>query len=880
MNSTEKENIGGIGHIEKMSAKPGTKLKKQGVLKMRNEGQSLLPKPAQKQRRNAGVETKKSEDKISTEESSVTTTTNAGAPKHLQSESRVKLGHQAPAPVPQNLTTKLQRDTDALIAFSNQRAIETIKEQKNIEDDSEVNAELAAGAALGRVKVFARVRPPTASSLASKGGYSYTLTSDEPTVLQVLEPTDRPGVAGKSFQFDHIFGPQTSNAEVFRVSCLPLVTSVMNGFNGTLMAYGQTGTGKTYTMGTMPPYSASQGFRTSTEEGMIPLLVKSLFTRIKKDNTQTYRVKVSYIQIYQDEVLDLLSTEAPAVVHHRGQIETKDKGLAVRESSTRGVYIDGMIEKEVNTPEKLLEILNQGRRKLVFGETRMNKASSRSHAICFISVECVVNGKEEQTQTDKSKNTTEKEEIKVRGKITLCDLAGSERIKKTGSEGDRKQEAQHINSSLHELGNVVQALATGAGTGYIPFRNSVLTRVLQESLGGNCKTSLIICCSPYMKDQGETRATCHFGSRAMKIVQHAKINMDLDYRYLANTLATQLELKEEMWKQLENKLRRNIAILEEQLEEKTSESVQGAQYQKKLQAKERELEQVKAEYEKKLASSYERAKAAAAETAKVMAKSRAARKTLTAEIDKKSKESNATTEALKLKVECLQEEIVVLSEEKQNISEKLLFLQDENEALTKDLQYSVARCDTLESNVEQQQKSSEDFKGEALEAQQKIVAQKQELTEMNEKLENEKDTLATELQSTKAELLELSDTKVLLDTVTGERNVLQDLNEKLSKAVEELKTEIQLNDDKAQKELTQMNTANTTLEKDLDAKNDEIDQLKEQIDQLARQLSSAQLAAEQAKVVSQDVGTQDMIECVSQHVQTSPERRRRWRLCR
>ena len=243
------------------------------------------------------------------------------------------------------------------------------------------------------------------------------------------------------------------------------------------------------------------------------------------------------------------------------------------------MYIQGLTEEAVDDSAHVMEKLKQGRKRLVFAETRMNRHSSRSHAMCIINVECVSAGDADADDAGgggggggDDGGKVEPNKLSVRGKLTLCDLAGSERIKKTASAGTQLKEAQHINSSLLELGNCVAALSTKAREKskadiHIPFRNSTLTRVLQDSLGGNCKTSLIVCCSPFMRDHSETKGTLQFGSRAMEVVQHAKINMDLDYRYLANLLARQLEAKESAWNEIEARLRRQIDDLEQELTE-------------------------------------------------------------------------------------------------------------------------------------------------------------------------------------------------------------------------------------------------------------------------------------------------------------------------
>lgn len=284
-----------------------------------------------------------------------------------------------------------------------------------------------------------------------------------------------------------------------------------------------------------------------TEPGMIPRVVDYLFEKTGRDLTNEYQFKVAFVQIYQDEVYDLLSLEGDSgsgsnlmnsttnfgssvklgsslslgSTFGRGKSGEDDPTrLQIRESPSRGAYIAGLTEVQVSSPTAVMEMLKRGQRKLVFAETKMNRQSSRSHAICFITTECVV-PTEKATEgsiprpttlsakgvgsasasgdgsgsKSKGKGATQKgggaskdekkKQLKVRGKITLCDLAGSERVKKTGNvDGDRLAEAQHINSSLLELGNVVAALASkskrsgeAAGSIHIPFRNSTLTRV-------------------------------------------------------------------------------------------------------------------------------------------------------------------------------------------------------------------------------------------------------------------------------------------------------------------------------------------------------------------------------------------------------------------
>ena len=444
-------------------------------------------------------------------------------------------------------------DSNALLAFS-------VKQAEDIQA-AEAEAEAAAGTAgagtdedagsAGKIRVYARVRPVDNKDKQLPFALNLATGADEEPAVTIKDT--RPGVAPKTHNFNRVFDETATNEEVYAVACQPLLDAVMNGFNGTLLAYGQTGSGKTYTMGSMATFSPSLGYQ-SAARGMIPMVIDSTFERIERDTKHKYKVAFSYVQIYQDEVFDLLSPD-----------QTANEALPIREHPDRGVYLEGISEYVVRAPGEVIALLAKGRRRLVVAETKMNRQSSRSHALCFISIECLL----EKDKGGKGKGKSDplaKRDLLVKGKITLCDLAGSERIKRSESTGDRLTEAQHINSSLHELGNCVSALAN-PDQHHVPFRNSSLTRLLQESLGGNCKTSLIVCASPLMKDQSETKGTLQFGQRAMCVVQNARINVELDYRHLANELAKQLEYKTEMWTKLETKLKRKLTATEKEADQ-------------------------------------------------------------------------------------------------------------------------------------------------------------------------------------------------------------------------------------------------------------------------------------------------------------------------
>ncbi|XP_055305522.1 kinesin-like protein KIF3A isoform X3 [Sitodiplosis mosellana] len=274
----------------------------------------------------------------------------------------------------------------------------------------------------------------------------------------------------------------------------PIVDKVLEGYNGTILAYGQTGTGKTYTM---------SGNSTSPQtKGVIPNTFAHIFGHIAKaKDNQKFLVRVSYMEIYNEEVRDLLAKEIKG--------ETK-RSLEVKERADIGVYVKDLSGYVVNNADDLDNIMKLGNKNRATGATKMNVESSRSHAIFSITVE--------------SSETDDKgiEHVKM-GKLQLVDLAGSERQSKTQATGIRLKEATKINLSLSVLGNVISALVDGKST-HIPYRNSKLTRLLQDSLGGNSKTVMCASISPADSNYVETISTLRYASRAKSIQNRTHIN--------------------------------------------------------------------------------------------------------------------------------------------------------------------------------------------------------------------------------------------------------------------------------------------------------------------------------------------------------------------
>jgi len=299
------------------------------------------------------------------------------------------------------------------------------------------------------------------------------------------------------YGFDRVFRWDAPQKEVYDYAAKPIVNDVLKGFNGTVFAYGQTGSGKTYTM-------EGPDMEDKTSQGVIPRMVFSVFQGISNAHEGIeFQVKVSIVEIYNERIKDLL--------------DIKKDNLQIREDAGH-VYIENITEISVGNEEDVYEILKYGHTHRSTGSTNMNEHSSRSHLVFVMKVT--------QTYMDESKMV---------GKLHLVDLAGSEKVGKTGSSGDRLTEAQNINKSLSALGLVIHALTDKSYT-HIPYRDSKLTRILQESLGGNSKTSLIITCSPSSFNEVETISTLRFGERAKNIKNNAKVNHDLSPQQLKSLL--------------------------------------------------------------------------------------------------------------------------------------------------------------------------------------------------------------------------------------------------------------------------------------------------------------------------------------------------------
>ena len=300
-------------------------------------------------------------------------------------------------------------------------------------------------------------------------------------------------VLKNSFTFDSVYGDNSNQREVYDETAFPLIESVIEGYNGTIFAYGQTGCGKTHTM---------LGIREDPEQkGIIPHAFDHIFGFIdEKEGNTKFLVRASYLEIYNEEIRDLLSNKGKAK-------------LNLSESKDKGVFVKNLTMIIVKSIPEIEKVMNEGTANRSVAETKMNKESSRSHSIFTIYIETAV----EDEKLDESK-------IKA-GKLNLVDLAGSERQSKTGATGDTLKEATKINLSLSALGNVISALVDGKSS-HIPYRDSKLTRLLQDSLGGNTKTVMIAALSPADYNYDETLSTLRYAARAKSIKNKPTINED------------------------------------------------------------------------------------------------------------------------------------------------------------------------------------------------------------------------------------------------------------------------------------------------------------------------------------------------------------------
>lgn len=389
------------------------------------------------------------------------------------------------------------------------------------------------------IAIFVRVRKQREDA----GAKSVSTDPVKGTVVLHTPTEDR------TFSFDRVGGEATTQEEVFEAVGQPLSDACMAGYNAAIFAYGQTGSGKTFTMG----FEAEQASAAPEARGLTPRVLDYLFAWMARDERKTggqlsYRCTGSLLEIHNETLTDLLdppdasaaaSCALPSVGGHGG-LPTGHGGLRLREDATRGIYVEGLHHEDVGTADEATRLLQRGAAHRAVGSTAMNSHSSRSHLVFTLAVQA----------THEADDGIRRVRTAL---LHLVDLAGSERQRDTQATGARLREACHINRSLSALGNVITALTSGGGQSrpikanqgalsalpsavpsaagvsgatHVPYRNSKLTLLLKDSLGGNSKTCIIATISPLERCFAETLSTLKFAQRAKLIRNQVTVPTD------------------------------------------------------------------------------------------------------------------------------------------------------------------------------------------------------------------------------------------------------------------------------------------------------------------------------------------------------------------
>lgn len=379
-----------------------------------------------------------------------------------------------------------------------------------------------------QIKVAVRVRPllPNEKETSEKKTWEWDSNS-----IQLLESdtnlfNPHSKAVKQAYQFDHLFSPESTNNHIFDSVVKNIVRSSMEGFHGSVFTYGQTSSGKTFTM------NGDKG-----QPGIIPQAIAECFDAVQNMPGRDFILRVSYLEVYNEQIKDLLSMDpVPVRIQH---------------DPKRGTVLTGVKEQVVLNTQQVLALIKSGEAHRHVGSTDMNEKSSRAHTLFKIIIE--------STSSDK------KEPVKV-SSLYLVDLAGSESAKMTNSKGERAREAKHINQSLLTLSTIIQRLSEdrsgGAGkrTQHLPYRDSKLTRILEPALDGNAQIGIICTVSPTFKCMEETSNTLKFASRAKMIKMHAKVNETIDDKTLLRVYKEEIEQLRVRLRELETQTRLQQAM--------------------------------------------------------------------------------------------------------------------------------------------------------------------------------------------------------------------------------------------------------------------------------------------------------------------------------
>ncbi|XP_046439870.1 kinesin-like protein KIF21A isoform X2 [Daphnia pulex] len=397
------------------------------------------------------------------------------------------------------------------------------------------------------VRVAVRIRPQSAREVIDMCRTCTTVISGEPQVILG---------ADKAFTYDYVFDMDSGQVHIYNTCVRHLIEGCLQGYNATVLAYGQTGSGKTYSMGT--GLEADQQLCSMSDNvGILPRSVHHLFNGIEMLREEAiqigqtppeFRVQAQFLELYNEEIIDLLEPTT------RGQ----RSDMRIHEDQMGGIYVAGATSKSVASTDEAMHCLHMGALARTTASTQMNAQSSRSHAIFTLHIRQQRlapaqngNGDSDEGQpngTGGSNGGDAGSELEtLSAKLHFVDLAGSERLKRTGATGDRAKEGISINCGLLALGNVISALGDAARKAlHVPYRDSKLTRLLQDSLGGNSRTLMIACCSPSDRDFMETLNTLKYANRARNIKNRVVLNQDRSSRTIALLRQEILQLQQEL----------------------------------------------------------------------------------------------------------------------------------------------------------------------------------------------------------------------------------------------------------------------------------------------------------------------------------------------
>ncbi|KAL1199080.1 Kinesin-like protein KIN-UA [Cardamine amara subsp. amara] len=368
----------------------------------------------------------------------------------------------------------------------------------------------------GRVRVAVRLRPRNGEEMIADADFADCVELQPELKRLKLRKNNWDT---DTFEFDEVLTEYSSQKRVYEVVAKPVVEGVLDGYNGTIMAYGQTGTGKTYTLGQL-------GEEDVADRG---IMVRAMEDILAEVSLEMDSISVSYLQLYMETVQDLLD---PA----------NDNIAIVEDPKSGDVSLPGATLVDIRDQQSFLELLQLGEAHRFAANTKLNTESSRSHAILMVNVRRSLktrDGLPSESSGNSHMTKTLKPPVVRKGKLVVVDLAGSERINKSGSEGHTLEEAKSINLSLSALGKCINALAENSS--HVPFRDSKLTRLLRDSFGGTARTSLVITIGPSPRHRGETTSTIMFGQRAMKVENMVKLKEEFDYKSLSRRLEVQLD---------------------------------------------------------------------------------------------------------------------------------------------------------------------------------------------------------------------------------------------------------------------------------------------------------------------------------------------------